>query len=241
VIRFEGVWRSYVVGGEEVHALAGIDEEIVEGEHLAIMGPSGSGKSTLLNLIGCLDRPTRGSYLLDGREVARLSEAQLSEVRQSSIGYVFQSYHLISRLDALGNVELPMIFAGVPRNERRERAAHALDSVGLGDRARHRPSELSGGQRQRVAIARATVMRPRVVLADEPTGNLDRASGAQVLELLDQLNRDGLTLITVTHDVAVASHARRVLVLEDGKIVRRLVGEELTKLSELLAFAPTLP
>jgi putative ABC transport system ATP-binding protein len=134
-----------------------------------------------------------------------------------------------------------MIFAGVPRNERRERAAHALDSVGLGDRARHRPSELSGGQRQRVAIARATVMRPRVVLADEPTGNLDRASGAQVLELLDQLNRDGLTLITVTHDVAVASHARRVLVLEDGKIVRRLVGEELTKLSELLAFSTTLP
>ena len=236
MIQLQDIWRSYQVGDEQVHALAGIDEEIAEGEHMAIMGPSGSGKSTLLNVIGCLDRPTRGSYVFDGREVARLSEAELSQVRQSSIGYIFQSYHLIKRLDSLGNVELPMTFAGVPRKERRRRASEALESVGLTDRATHRPSELSGGQRQRVAIARAMVMRPRVLLADEPTGNLDSASGAQVLELLDQLNREGLTLITVTHDTKVAGHSRRVLILEDGQIVKRLAGKELAKLAEQLSF-----
>jgi putative ABC transport system ATP-binding protein len=239
VIELAGIWRTYQVGSEEVHALAGVDEKIEAGEHVAIMGPSGSGKSTLLNLIGCLDRPTKGSYRLEGREVATLSETDLSRVRQSSIGYVFQSYHLVQRLDATANVELPMIFAGVPRKERRKRAAEALDAIGLGERARHRPSELSGGQRQRVAIARAMVMRPRVLLADEPTGNLDRASGAQVLALLDELNRSGLTLVVVTHDVDVARHARRVLVLEDGRIVKRLVGGELTRLSEVLGFATT--
>jgi putative ABC transport system ATP-binding protein len=234
VIRLSDVWRTYQVGGRELHALAGVDEHVEQGEHVAIMGPSGSGKSTLLNVIGCLDRPTRGSYRLQEREVAALSDRELSRIRQSSVGYVFQSYHLVARLDARQNVELPMIFAGVPRGERRRRAQEALEAVGIAERAEHRPSELSGGERQRVAIARAIVLRPAVLLADEPTGNLDRRSGAQVLELLDRLNADGLTLLVVTHDAEVARRASRVILLDDGRIVRRMPGEELTTLVEAL-------
>jgi len=234
VIELEDVWRTYRVGSGELHALAGVDETIEAGEHVAIMGPSGSGKSTLLNLVGLLDRPTRGSYHLDGREVGALDDDELAGARRDSIGYVFQSYHLVERLDAAGNVELPMVFAGLPRGQRRKRVQAALEAVGLEDRADHRPSELSGGQRQRVAIARATILRPRVLLADEPTGNLDRASGEQVLALLERLNGEGLTLVVVTHDIEVARRARRVLVLEDGRIVRRLAGKDLSSLAAAL-------
>jgi putative ABC transport system ATP-binding protein len=241
VIRLEDVWRTYHVGKGELHALAGITEHIQAGEHVAIMGPSGSGKSTLLNLIGCLDRPTRGSYLLDGREVARQGELELSRVRREMIGYVFQSYHLVERLDGLGNVELPLVFAGVPRAERRRRAAAALERVGLAQRADHRPAEMSGGERQRVAIARATILQPRVLLADEPTGNLDGASGQQVLALLEELNAGGLTLIVVTHDPEVARRAERVIILEDGRIVRRMPGSELVTLAAALHGRAVVP
>ena len=234
MIRLEDVWRTYRVGEGELHALAGVTESVEPGEHVAIMGPSGCGKSTLLNVIGCLDRPTRGSYRLEGREVATLDEVELSHVRRSSVGYVFQSFHLVPRLDAARNVELPMIFAGVEPTERRERVQAALAAVGLAERARHRPAELSGGERQRVAVARAVVMSPQVLLADEPTGNLDSASGEQVLELLRRLNEDGLTLIVVTHDPGVARRAGRVLILKDGRIVRRLGGRELTSLAQAL-------
>jgi putative ABC transport system ATP-binding protein len=227
VIRLRDVWRTYRVGDEELHALAGVDLDVRAGEHLAIMGPSGSGKSTLLNLIGCLDRPTRGSYELAGRDVGKLDERALSRVRQELIGYVFQAYHLIERLDAAGNVELPLVFAGIAPAERKRRVAEALESVGLTPRAGHRPSALSGGQRQRVAIARATVLWPRVLLADEPTGNLDRAAGGRVLDMLDELNAGGLTLLTVTHDPEVARRAERVIVLEDGRIARTLRGDEI--------------
>jgi putative ABC transport system ATP-binding protein len=191
------------------------------------MGPSGSGKSTLLHILGCLDKPTSGSYRLGGREVGGLDEAELTLVRRHQIGFVFQFFHLVPRLSALENVEVPMIFAGVPRGERRERARTALASVGLLDRVDHRPDQLSGGERQRAALARATVMSPRILLADEPTGNLDSASGAQVLEVLERMNASGLTLVVVTHDPKVARRARRVLVMVDGRIVRRVPGHEI--------------
>ena len=237
MILLEDIWRTYLVGGSELHALAGVDEHILPGEHVAIMGPSGSGKSTLLNVIGCLDRPTRGSYRLDSREVSGLSEEELSRARREMIGYVFQSYHLVSRLTARQNIELPLTFAGIPRGERRKRVSAALEVVGLADRAGHRPSELSGGQSQRVAIARATILRPGVLLADEPTGNLDRAAGDQVLDHLKGMNEQGLTLIVVTHDPEVARRASRVILLEDGKIARRMAGEELTTVVEALGHA----
>jgi putative ABC transport system ATP-binding protein len=235
VIELSDVWRTYHVGGDDVHALAGVDEEIEGGEHVAIMGPSGSGKSTLLNIVGLLDRPTRGSYLLDGREVATLDERELSLLRRETTGCVFQSHHLVPRLSARRNVELPLLFAGVSREERRRRATEALEAVGLADRAEHRPSELSGGQSQRVAIARAMILQPRILLADEPTGNLDRAAGDQVLALLHELNRSGHTLVVVTHDVTVARQAERVILLDDGRIVRRMAGSELTSVAEAIA------
>ncbi len=234
MIELEGISRTYQLGGQPVYALVDVHERITDGEHVAIMGPSGSGKSTLLNIIGCLDRPTSGSYRLDGREVAKLSSNELSIVRQREMGFVFQTYHLVARLSAAENVELPMVFAGVPRSERRERALAALRSVGLEARGAHRPEELSGGERQRVAIARATVMHPKILLADEPTGNLDSNAGRQVLELLENMNRDGLTLLVVTHDLAVARRARRVIVLVDGRIAHRIAGSEIGDLSELL-------
>jgi putative ABC transport system ATP-binding protein len=221
MIRLEHVSRVFRVGEAEVHALDDVCEHIPAGEHVAIMGPSGSGKSTLLNVVGCLDRPSSGSYRLDGREVGSLDDAELTEVRRREIGFVFQSFHLVPRLTALENVELPMVFAGVEREERRERAAAGIAAVGLGPRAGHRPDQLSGGERQRVAIARAMVMRPRVLLADEPTGNLDTSSGRQVLDLLDRLHAEGLTLVVVTHDPGVARRAERILLMTDGRIERR--------------------
>jgi putative ABC transport system ATP-binding protein len=219
VIELEGLTRLFTVGDQTVRALQGADLTIPDGDYVAIMGPSGSGKSTLLHLLGCLDRPTSGSYRLDGREVADLSEEDLAEVRGRRIGFVFQFFHLVPRLTAAGNVELPMVLAGLRPAERRPRVAAALAAVGLSDRADHRPDQLSGGQRQRVAIARATVMRPSILLADEPTGNLDRASGHEIIELLESMNRGGLTLIVVTHDPSVAGRARRVVQLVDGRIV----------------------
>jgi putative ABC transport system ATP-binding protein len=221
VIVLNDVWRTYHVGDSDVHALRAVDLEIHEGDYLALMGPSGSGKSTLLNILGCLDRPTSGTYTFDGRDVGTLSDGERTRLRQSEIGFVFQFFHLLSRLTAQGNVELPMLFAGVPRTERRERAAAALAAVGLKDRAHHRPDQLSGGQRQRVAIARAVVMRPRLLLADEPTGNLDRAAAVEVMGLLDAMSADGQTVVLVTHDPEVAKHARTAVRMDDGEIVER--------------------
>ena len=234
MIRLDDIWRTYHVGDQDLHALAGVSEHVAPGEHVAIMGPSGSGKSTLLNLVGCLDRPTRGSYMLDGREVAHLDEDELAAVRQRTVGYVFQAYHLVPRLDAAGNVELPLVLAGVAPAERRAKVEAALARVGLSGRSGHRPSELSGGERQRVAIARATILEPRLLLADEPTGNLDRKAGDAVLDLLGELHAGGLTLLVVTHDPAVARRAERVLILEDGRIVRRLAGQELVSVAHAL-------
>jgi putative ABC transport system ATP-binding protein len=235
VIRLEGVSRTYQLGGQPVHALVDITEHVAPGEHVAIMGPSGSGKSTLLNLLGCLDRPDAGKYWLDGREVGTLSDEELTAVRRDLIGFVFQSFHLVPRLTAAENVELPMVFAGVGRAERRRRVEAALAAVDLTGRADHRPDQLSGGERQRVALARATVMGPRVLLADEPTGNLDTASGRQILDLLDRMNDDGITLVVVTHDPSVARRADRVIILVDGRIARRLPGAEITGALDLLA------
>ena len=227
MIELAGISRTFDMGGRPVHALVDVSETIETGEHIAVMGPSGSGKSTLLHIRGCLDKPTSGSYRLGGREVGGLDEAELTLVRRHQIGFVFQFFHLVPRLSALENVEVPMIFAGVPRGERRERARAALSSVGLLDRVDHRPDQLSGGERQRTALARATVMNPRILLADEPTGNLDSASGAQVLEVLERMNASGLTLVVVTHDPKVARRARRVLLMVDGRIVRRVPGDEI--------------
>ena len=235
MIRLEGVSRTYQLGGQPVHALVDITEHVAPGEHVAIMGPSGSGKSTLLNVLGCLDRPDAGKYWLDGREVGTLSDEELTAVRRDLIGFVFQSFHLVPRLTAAENVELPMVFAGVSRAERRRRVETALKAVDLTGRADHRPDQLSGGERQRVALARATVMGPRVLLADEPTGNLDSASGRQILDLLDRMNEDGITLVVVTHDPNVARRADRAIILVDGRIARRLPGAEITGALDLLA------
>jgi putative ABC transport system ATP-binding protein len=235
MIRLEGVSRTYQLGSQAVHALVDVNEEIQTGEHLAIMGPSGSGKSTLLNTLGCLDRPTSGGYFLDGRDVAQLSDSELTQIRRHQIGFVFQFFHLVPRLTAAENVALPLVFAGVPRGERNERMAEALARVGLTDRAAHRPNELSGGERQRVALARATIMRPKLLLADEPTGNLDSASGKVVLDLLDELNDEGLTLVVVTHDINVAKRADRIIVLVDGKVRKRLPHSEIHQVMALLS------
>jgi putative ABC transport system ATP-binding protein len=221
MIELEGLWRTYRVGDSEVHALRDVDLTIDRGDYLAVIGPSGSGKSTLLNILGCLDRPTSGTYRFGGRDVGRLSELERTRLRQDEIGFVFQFFHLLSRLTAQGNVELPMLFAGVARAERRQRAADALASVGLSERAHHRPDQLSGGQRQRVAIARAMVMGPGLLLADEPTGNLDRASAGEVMTLLDAMNRDGQTVVLVTHDPEIARRAANTVRMDDGRIVER--------------------
>ena len=216
MIQLVRVCRDYEVGGRPVHALKDIDLTVPDGDYMSIMGPSGSGKSTLLNILGCLDRPTSGSYLFDGREVAGLTDDELSLLRQKKIGFVFQAYHLVPRLTAQQNVELPMLFAGIDRAERAARAAQALKVVGLSERAEHTAEQLSGGERQRVAIARAVVMGPSVLLADEPTGNLDTAAGGEVLQLLEKMNADGLTLLLVTHDPALGRRARHRLRLVDG-------------------------
>jgi len=218
MIRLVDVARTFQVGGRPVHALRDIDLEVEKGEYLSFMGPSGSGKSTLLNILGCLDRPTSGSYRLRDREVAHLSEGELSSIRRHEIGFVFQFFHLVPRLTAAENVELPMLFAGIDAGERRERSRTALGAVGLSERADHRPDQLSGGERQRVAICRAVVMRPSILLADEPTGNLDLASGREIVELIERMNGDGLTVLLVTHDPDIGKRASRCVRLVDGRI-----------------------
>jgi putative ABC transport system ATP-binding protein len=218
LIEARGLWKSYSMQAEEVHALRGVDLDVERGEYLAIMGPSGSGKSTLMNLLGCLDTPSKGSYRLNGREVSAMDDDELAHVRNQEIGFVFQTFHLLPRASALRNVELPLVYRGVRAEERSERAREALESVDLGDRLQHRPNELSGGQRQRVAIARALVNGPSMVLADEPTGNLDSATGEEILAIFDGLNRQGNTLLVVTHEEDVAAHAKRVIRLRDGRV-----------------------
>ncbi len=219
MMRLEQVSRDFLVGDQVVHALDHVDLEIQAGEYISVMGPSGSGKSTLLNLLGLLDRPTSGTYWLNDKDVSALADSELAEQRQRNIGFIFQSFHLIPRLSALENVELPLVLAGAALKERRARAREVLEAVGLGARLDHRPDQLSGGERQRVAIGRAIVMRPGVLLADEPTGNLDSKSGDEVIDIIEQLNRDGISLLVVTHDPDLGDRARRHLKMHDGKIV----------------------
>ena len=218
LIRAEELWRSYVMGTEEIHALRGVSFTIDPGEYLAIMGPSGSGKSTLMNLIGCLDTPSKGVYVLRGKVVSEMNDDELAEVRNREIGFVFQTFNLLPRASALHNVELPMVYAGIPREERMERARGALEQVDLADRMHHKPNELSGGQRQRVAIARALVMGPSILLADEPTGNLDSTTGEEIMRVFEKLHADGNTIILVTHEHDIAEHAHRVIKIRDGRV-----------------------
>ena len=216
ILEMHDICKDYPMGKSVNHILKHIDLEVEEGEYLAIMGPSGSGKTTLMNLIGCLDVPTSGSYLLGDREITKCSGKELADVRNKEIGFVFQSFHLLPKLTALDNVALPLLYGGVKKEERRERARAALETVGLSDRVDHRPDQLSGGQCQRVAIARAIVGKPRLLLADEPTGALDSASGAQVMELFQQLHADGSTIIMITHDRGIAHHADTIMTIKDG-------------------------
>ena len=220
IIRTKDLTRVYMMGAEEVHALKGVDLEIQRGDYVAIMGPSGSGKSTLMNLIGCLDTPTSGEYWLNDRAVSELTDDELAAVRNEEVGFVFQSFHLLPRYSALENVQLPLVYSNISREERIARAREALAAVDLTDRMMHRPNQLSGGQRQRVAIARALINHPSILLADEPTGNLDTKTGLEILALFDKLHQTGNTIITVTHEPDVAARARRVIHLRDGKIER---------------------
>jgi putative ABC transport system ATP-binding protein len=220
LIEVKGLSKIYRVGGEELRALDGVSLRVERGAFVAIMGASGSGKSTLMNIVGCLDRPTSGSYRLAGRDVSRLSPGRLAEVRNQLLGFVFQSYNLLARTSAVENVELPLVYAGVPARERRRRARAALERVDLGARLEHHPAQLSGGQQQRVAIARAIVNRPELVLADEPTGNLDSKTSESVMGLFQELSREGLTILYVTHEPDIARYASRVLVMKDGRIVQ---------------------
>lgn len=219
-IQLRGIKKLYQVGTQQVAALNGIDLDIKEGEFAALMGPSGSGKSTLMNILGCLDRPTTGSYLLDGQEVAHLSDDKLAITRNQKIGFVFQNFNLLSRISALENVALPLVYAGVGSREREERALHFLEAVGLADRADHQPNELSGGQRQRVAIARALVNDPQIIMADEPTGNLDTKSTKEIMEIFEKMHFVGRTIILVTHEPEIAVCASRQLLVRDGVITR---------------------
>jgi putative ABC transport system ATP-binding protein len=220
LIQVRALTKIYSMGSEEIHALDGVDLDITRGEYVAIMGPSGSGKSTLMNLLGCLDSPTSGEYWLNDRQVSRLDDDELAHVRNREIGFVFQTFNLLPRATALHNVELPLVYAGAPSEERLERAHSALRAVDLDDRASHKPNELSGGQRQRVAIARALVTNPSIILADEPTGNLDSKTSAEIMSVFDQLQKAGNTIIVVTHEADIAAHARREVLLLDGKIER---------------------
>ncbi|MDC0503837.1 ABC transporter ATP-binding protein [Verrucomicrobiales bacterium] len=216
LIKMDDLARSYEMGSETVHALRGVTASIDSGEYVAIMGPSGSGKSTLMNILGCLDTPSRGTYKLNGTDVSRLAENELADIRNREIGFVFQTFHLLPRVSALRNVEMPLVYAGTDRDTRREEAEDALKRVGLGDRMDHRPNEMSGGQRQRVAVARALVNRPSIILADEPTGNLDSTTGEEIMGLFNDLWRGGNTMIIVTHEEEVARNAKRILRIRDG-------------------------
>jgi putative ABC transport system ATP-binding protein len=225
LIEIQNLTKTYLLGSVQVEALRGVSFQIKQGEYLAIMGPSGSGKSTLMNVIGCLDRPTAGKYILNGNDIDRLDDDRLAHLRNKEIGFVFQTFNLLPRMNALKNAELPLIYSGVPRQERKKIAEATLAQVGLSDRAGHRPSELSGGQQQRVAIARALINKPSILLADEPTGNLDSKSGAEILALFQELHRQGVTIIMVTHDQGVGENTHRIIRLMDGEIVedKRLV------------------
>ena len=219
LIDLRDIQKVYDMGAEKVHALNGVDLSVEQGEYLAIMGSSGSGKSTLMNLLGCLDTPTTGSYILNGVAVQELDDSELAAIRNKEIGFVFQTFNLLARTDALHNVELPLIYAGLSRAERRDRARKALEKVGLGQRMHHQPNELSGGQRQRVAIARALVNDPSILLADEPTGNLDTATSEEIMALFDELHQAGNTVVLVTHEADIAEHAWRRVTLRDGKVI----------------------
>jgi putative ABC transport system ATP-binding protein len=218
LIDIRDITKVYTLGAEQVHALAGVSLGVERGEYVAIMGPSGSGKSTLMNLIGCLDTPSSGSYVLNGKEVARMTDDELAAIRNQEIGFVFQTFNLLPRTSALQQVELPLVYGGLSRKERRDRAIKALTAVGLAERMNHQPNEMSGGQRQRVAIARALINDPSILLADEPTGNLDSGTGAEIMALFDDLNSRGNTIVLVTHEEDIAAHARRIVRLKDGKI-----------------------
>ena len=218
LIDIRDITKVYVMGEEKVQALAGVSLGVERGEYVAIMGPSGSGKSTLMNLIGCLDTPTSGSYILNGKEVARMTDDELAAIRNQEIGFVFQTFNLLPRTSALQQVELPLVYGGLSRKDRRDRAVQALAAVGLQDRMNHQPNEMSGGQRQRVAIARALINNPSILLADEPTGNLDSQTGYEIMALFDELNSRGNTIVLVTHEEDIAAHARRIVRLRDGKI-----------------------
>jgi putative ABC transport system ATP-binding protein len=226
LIKLEDIRRYYKVGTEEVHALNGVSFEVSKGEYLAIMGQSGSGKSTLMNVLGCLDTPTAGRYWLNGKDVSGMSDNELADIRNVEIGFIFQTFQLLPRETALGNVELPLIYRGLRAKERRERARNALDQVGLSHRVTHKPNELSGGQRQRVAIARALVTEPSLLLADEPTGNLDSATGQEIIQLFEQLHRAGHTICLVTHEATLAARCPRAIRLSDGLIVTDGPGQE---------------
>jgi putative ABC transport system ATP-binding protein len=218
LIETHDLWKTYVMGSEEIHALRGVSVAIERGEYVAIMGPSGSGKSTLMNLIGCLDTPTKGSYLLNNKQVSQMNDNELARIRNEEIGFVFQTFNLLPRASALHNVELPLVYAAVPSKDRQARARAALEKVELADRVSHRPNELSGGQRQRVAIARALVNNPSILLADEPTGNLDSKTGNEIMALFDRLHAAGNTIILVTHEADIAAYARRAIHLRDGQV-----------------------
>ena len=223
LIETRDLWKTYVMGSEEIHALRGVSIEIQRGEYVAIMGPSGSGKSTLMNLIGCLDTPSRGSYLLNGKQVSQMNDNELARIRNEEIGFVFQTFNLLPRASALHNVELPLVYAGIPSKDRQARAKGALEKVELASRMTHRPNELSGGQRQRVAIARALVNNPSILLADEPTGNLDSKTGNEIMALFARLHAAGNTIVLVTHEADIAAYAHRAIHLRDGEVERDVV------------------
>jgi putative ABC transport system ATP-binding protein len=228
LIETRDLWKTYQMGDEQIHALRGVSLQIQRGEYVAIMGPSGSGKSTLMNLIGCLDTPSQGTYLLNGKEVSQMNDNELARIRNEEIGFVFQTFNLLPRATALHNVELPLVYAGVGKKDRLERAKTALDKVELTPRMHHRPNELSGGQRQRVAIARALVNNPSILLADEPTGNLDSKTGIEIMALFDRLHSAGNTIVLVTHEADVAAHAQRIIAIRDGAVERDVITERAT-------------